>query len=225
VRWLFFFFAFALNAHSQEKNETRELVGHLGGRAALATLYLLSQPDGSARITGEYILLGTLQQRYVEGERSKQLGVTFLRESSSQILYGRPAGPTLQGLWSGAVLKGSRYGAAGQQREQFEFSENFPSLDGYSAEVRCEALSYAVAGGRLKSFEWRAPACQLDGLAQQPFKGGLRFGVDGCSVTLREAGEFIKVAADGCERQCKGVPEPLLVDRKGACVPLRSQAR
>jgi hypothetical protein len=216
-------FVLSLEVLSQEKSETRELVGQLGGRAALMTLYVLDQPDGSARITGEYVVLPALQHRYVEGERSKQLGVTFLREGSSQILYGRPQGATLQGIWTGPVLKGSRYGPGGQHREQFEFSDNFPSLDAYSAEVRCESVSYAVTEGRLKAFEWRVPGCQLAGFSQQPFKGGLRFATGGCSVTLREAGEFIKVTASGCEQQCKAALEPLLVDRKGTCTPLRSQ--
>ena len=65
-----------------------------------------------------------MQQRFLEGERSKQLGVTFLKEGNTPILYGRPATATLQGTWSGGVFKGARYGPGGQERERFEFSEN-----------------------------------------------------------------------------------------------------
>ena len=32
----------------------------------------------------------------------------------------------------------------GQKREQFEFSEEFPAMDSYSANVRCEAKEAAI---------------------------------------------------------------------------------
>src|SRR5258706_12969109 len=89
-----------LPVFAQEQTETRELLGHVGGRAALINLYSTSQPDGAARVTGEYLILQTLQQRFVEGERSKQLGITLLKEGNSPSLYGRPATATLQGTWS-----------------------------------------------------------------------------------------------------------------------------
>ena len=76
-------------APAQEKTETYELLGQLGGRTAVLHLYATPLPDGSARITGEYLVLGTMQQRFLEGERSKQLGVTFLREGATPILYGQ----------------------------------------------------------------------------------------------------------------------------------------
>ena len=139
MKWVAVFFCcFSLPVLSQEQTETRELIGQLGGRAALINLYATERPDGSARVTGDYILLPTLQQRFLEGERSKQLGVTFLSEGSSPILYGRPVSATLQGTWSGGVFKGRRFGPGGQQRERFEFNENFPSMDRYGAAVRCE---------------------------------------------------------------------------------------
>lgn len=242
MKWLLFLLGvFSHQALSQEATETRELIGNLGGRAALIHLYATGQPDGSARVTGEYILLPTLQQRFLEGERSKQLGVTVLKEGSSPILYGRPATATLQGTWSGGVFKGARYGPGGQQRERFEFSESFPPMDGYSASVRCETaegryastLAYAVEGGKLKSVEWRskvAPgdhSCAVAGLEQRPANGGLRFASGRCSVTLRDLGEFVRVAAEGCAEQCgsQGYLEPVLVDRRGNCYLLRPQAR
>jgi len=241
VKWLAALLFFSFNAFAQEKGETLELVGHLGGRAALATLYLLSQPDGSARITGEYILLGTLQQRYLEGERSKQLGVTFLKEGVSPILYGRPETATLQGTWSGGVFKGARYAPGGQLREQFEFSETFPPMDGYGAAVRCEmaegryasTLSYAIEGGKLKSLEWRSKVspgehpCNVAGLEQRTYNGGLRFAAGRCSVTLRDLGEFVRVVAEGCAQMCgsQGYLEPVLIDRRGACQLLRPHGR
>jgi hypothetical protein len=230
---------------SQEQTETRELIGQLGGRTALIHLYATERPDGSARVTGDYILLPTLQQRFLEGDRSKQLGVTFLNEGSSPILYGRPVNATLQGTWSGGVFKGGRFGPGGQQRERFEFSESFPPMDGYGAAVRCEmaegryasTLAYAIESGKLKSIEWRSKVspgehpCTLSGLEQRPedgqMRGGLRFTSGRCSVTLRDLGEFVRVAAEGCAEMCgsQGYLEPVLVDRRGNCQLLRPQAR
>ena len=236
---------FSLPGISQEQSETRELIGQLGGRTALLHLYATPQPDGSARVTGEYLVLPVMQQRYLEGERSKQLGVTFLKEGNSPILYGRPATATLQGTWSGGVFKGGRYGPGGQQRERFEFSESFPTMDGYSASARCEiaegryasTLAYAVENGKLRSIEWRskvAPGghpCAIGGpergLQQQPFNGGLRFASGRCSVTLRNLGEFVRVTAEDCAAMCgsQGYLEPVLIDRRGGCQLLRPQSR
>ena len=233
--------AITLPAAAQEAGESRELLGQLGGRAALMQLYATSRPDGSARLSGGYIILPTLQQRYLEGERSKQLGVTFLKEGNSPILYGRPGTATLQGTWSGGVLKGTRYAPGGQERERFEFSETFPAMDAYSATVRCATtegryratLAFAVEQGRLKSLEWRStvePAghsCALAELAQQPYAGGLRFVSGRCKVTLRDLGEVVRMVAEECAEHCGslGYLEPVLVDRGGACQLLRPQPR
>lgn len=242
MKWLAFFLALvSRQALAQETTESRELIGNLGGRTALVHLYATSRPDGSARVTGEYVILATLQQRFLEGERSKQLGVTFLREGRTPILYGRPVEATLQGTWSGGVFKGARYGAGGRQRERFEFNENFPPMTGYSAAVRCEisagryssTLAYAVESGKLKSIEWRsklAPGehpCNVAGLEQRPFNGGLRFAAGQCSVALRDLGDFVRVAAEGCAEMCgsQGYLEPVLVDRRGNCQLLRPQAK
>ena len=246
MKWFAIFCClFSAPVMAQGKSETRELLGQLGGRTALLQLHATEQPDGSARITGDYLVLQTLQQRYLEGERSKQLGVTFLKEGSSPILYGRPATGTLQGTWSGGVFRGARYGPGGQQRERFEFSETFPAMDGYSAAVRCEVaegryastLAYAVESGKLKSIEWRstvAPgghSCALAGpergLAQQPFNGGLRFAAGRCSVILRDLGDSVRVSAEDCAALCgsQAYLEPVLVDRRGHCQLLRPQAR
>ncbi|MGH8764874.1 MAG: hypothetical protein ACRET8_04095 [Burkholderiales bacterium] len=222
------------------------MIGHVGGRAALLTLYSNTEPDGSARLTGDYLLLQPmLQQRFVEGERSKQLGVTFLKEGNSPILYGRPPTATLQGTWSGGVFKGGRFGPGGQERERFEFSETFPAMDGYSANARCEisesryssTLGYTIENGKLKSFEWRSRVsptdhpCNVTGLRQQPddgqLRGGLRFTSGRCTVTMRDLGEFVRVSADGCAEMCgsQGYLEPVLVDRRGNCQLLRPQVR
>jgi hypothetical protein len=231
---------FCMPVFSQEKSETQELLGQLGGRAALMQLYATPLPDGSLRVTGDYLLLPTMQQRFLEGERSKQLGVTFLKEGNTPILYGRPAVATLQGTWSGGVFKGARYGPSGQQRESFEFSETFPTMDGYSASARCEVaegryaatLAYAVEGGKLKSLEWRSKVtpgghpCTIGGpLEQRPFNGGLRFAAGRCSVTLRDLGGYVRVTAEDCAAQCgsQGYLEPVLVDRRGNCQLLRPQ--
>lgn len=242
MKWLVFFLAaFAQQALCQEITEARELIGNLGGRTALMHLYATQRPDGSARVTGDYILLQTLQQRFLEGERSKQLGVTFLREGNTPILYGRPANATLQGTWAGGVFKGGRFGPGGQQRERFEFNENFPSMEGYGAAVRCDmaegryasTLAYAIESGKLKNFEWRSKVspgehpCDLAGLEQRPAEGGLRFAAGSCSVLLRDLGEFVRVAAEGCAGMCgsQGYLEPVLVDRRGSCQLLRPQAK
>jgi len=236
---------FSPQAFSQENSETRELLGQLGGRTALLHLYATLQPDGSARITGEYLVLLTMQRRFLEGERSKQLGVTFLKEGSSPILYGRPATATLQGTWSGGVFKGARYGPGGQQRERFEFSESFPAMDGYGASTRCEiaegryasTLAYAVENGKLRSLEWRSKVAPDDhpcaiggperGLEQRPFDGGLRFASGRCSVILRDLGDYVRVTAEDCAAMCgsQGYLEPVLVDRRGHCQLLRPQTR
>ncbi|MDH3318935.1 MAG: hypothetical protein OEO84_04510 [Betaproteobacteria bacterium] len=228
-------------ALAQDTAQTRELLGQLGGRAALMRLYAMPRADGSARLTGEYLILPTLQQRYLEGERSKQLGVTFLKEGNSPILYGRPASATLQGTWSGGVFKGMRFAPGGQERERFEFSEKFPDMGGYGAEVRCElaegryasSLEYAVAQGRLKRLDWRsrvAPGghtCLLTNLEQQPLAGGLRFVAGSCRVTLRDLGEYVRVSAENCSEFCgsQAYLEPVLVARNGACQLLRPQQR
>jgi len=232
-------------AFSQEQGETREFLGHLGGRATLLQLYAITQPDGSARVTGEYLLLPTMQQRYLEGERSKQLGVTFLKEGNSPILYGRPPAATLQGTWTGGLFKGGRYGPEGQPREQFEFSDAFPSMDAYSANLRCEVaegrysarLALNVESGRLKSLDWRskvAPGdqpCTLANLEQRAdnggLRGGLRFSAGRCSVTLRDLGEFVRVTAENCAAVCgpQAYLEPMLVDRRGNCQLLRPQTK
>jgi hypothetical protein len=182
-----------------------------------------------------------MQQRYVEGERSKQLGVTFLREGSTPILYGRPVTATLQGTWAAGVFKGGRFAPGGQLRERFEFSEAFPAMDNYGASVRCEVsegryaatLAYAIEGGRLKGLEWRsrvAPgdhSCSVGGLEQQPQNGGLRFAAGRCSVTLRDLGDVVRLAAEDCAALCgsQAYLEPMLIDRRGACRLIRPQAR
>jgi hypothetical protein len=242
VKWLALLAGvFALPALAQEIAESRELIGTLGGRTALIHLYATERPDGSARVTGDYILLPALQQRFLEGDRSKQLGVTFLNEGGTPILYGRPVTATLQGTWSGGVFKGGRFGPGGQQRERFEFNENFPSMDGYGAVVRCEAaegryaysLAYSVESGKLKSLEWHSKvspgehSCNVAGLEQRPANGGLRFAAGRCSVTLRDLGEFVRIAAEDCAQVCgsQGYLEPVLIDRRGNCQLLRPQAR
>ena len=103
----------SLQVLAQEATETREMIGVVGGRAALIHLHATQRPDGSSRLTGEYLVLPTLQQRFVEGERSKQLGVTFLKEGSSPIFYGRPATATLQAPGRAACSKARASGRAG----------------------------------------------------------------------------------------------------------------
>jgi hypothetical protein len=231
----------AAPAAAQDAGELRELIGQMGGRAALMSLYVIPRADGSARLSGEYLVLPTLQQRFVEGERSRELGVTFLKEGNSPILYGRPGTASLQGTWTGAVLRGTRYAPGGQERERFEFGEQFPAMEAYSAQVRCETragrysatLAFGVEQGKLKGFEWRsqlAPAghsCAVAELAQEAYAGGLRFAAGRCKVTLRDLGDYVRVTAEDCSEQCgsQAYLEPVLVDRDGACRLLRAQPR
>lgn len=179
-----------LAAAAQEASETRELLGRMG--RSTAVLVLTSQPraDGDWRVTGEYLLLPSLVRRYLEGERSPQLGVTTLREGNTPIFFGRAPTGTLQGTWREGRFQGARFAPGGQERERFEFAEDFPSMDAYSASVRCEAgdaryastLAFVVEGGRLKprSLEWRSSlassghSCTIgagDAFSQAPAQG------------------------------------------------------
>jgi hypothetical protein len=235
--------AFPAAVFCQEKSESREMVGHLGSRGTLLVLHAVQRADGGWQMTGEYIVLATLTRRFLEGERSPELGVTTLKEGTSAILFGRPATGELRGTLREGVFKGTRYGPGGQERERFEFSEEFPPLDAYSANVSCEAadgrysssLKFNLDAGKLKSpaVEWRsriAPGghqCAVAAAAQQPQKGGLRFLSGRCAVVLRDLGEFVMVTAEKCAAQCgsEAYLESLLVDRRGHCRLLRPEPR
>jgi hypothetical protein len=221
--------------------QSRELIGQFGNRTTLLVLHASERAEGGWRVAGEYIVLPTLVRRFLEGERSPQLGVTTLREGTTPILFGRSPTGELRGTWRDGRFRGTRYGPGGQERERFEFSEDFPSMDGYAAAVKCEAsdprfqaaLSYAVEAGKLKTLEWTAvfaPSghrCSVAGLEQVAVKGGLRFVSGRCAVEMRELGDFVKVAADGCAAQCgsEAYLETLLVDRRGQCRVLRPEPR
>jgi hypothetical protein len=239
MRALLLLLALPAVAAAQEPG-TIEMLGQLGSRATLLTLHATRKPDASWQLAGEYVILPTRQRRFVEGEASPELGVTTLREGDTPILFGRASSGELRGVWRGGSFRGARYAPGGQERERFEFSEDFPSLESYGATVRCEVrdasaearLAYAVAAGQVQSFEWRVrdaagKSCALGGLAQQPMKGGIRLASGGCRVTLRDLGEQLRVAAEGCEERCEAPVrlEPLLVDRRGNCEPFRPQVR
>jgi hypothetical protein len=228
-------------AFAQDSVDSRELIGQLGGRTAVLQLHENPRADGSVRLSGEYLILPALQRRFLEGERSRQLGVTFLQEGNSPILSGRPATATLQGTWTEGAFKGARYAPGGQERERFEFSENFPDMQAYSAEVRCEleegryasSLHFAVAAGKLQQLDWRSRispgghSCGVTQPVQQSFEGGLRFVAGRCRVTLRDLGEYVRVSAENCAEFCgsQAYFEPVLVDRRGGCQLLRPQSR
>jgi len=229
-----------LAARAQDKSENRELIGKVGTRTALLVLHAGQRADGSWQVAGEYVILSTLTRRFVEGERSPELGVTVLKEGTTPILFGRPPIAELHGTWRDGAFKGTRYGPGGQKREAFEFSEEFPSMENYSARVRCEAkegryhskLGFSVSGGKLVDFEWRSvepdgQSCTVVASEQQPLRGGLRFVAGGCRLTLRDAGEFVALSAESCSAQCgpEAHIEPLLIDRRGNCELLRHGAR
>lgn len=230
----------AASAVAQDKSERRELIGKVGTRSALLILHASERADGGWRVAGEYVILATLARRFLEGERSPELGVTILKEGTTPILFGRPGTGELRGIWRDGAFKGARHGTGGQLREEFEFSEDFPPMEGYNGAVRCEAkegryqarLNYRVAKGKLEGFEWRAvepggQACTVAGLTQETMRGGLRFSAGGCRVTLRDLGDFVVLSAEGCSAQCgaEAYLEPLLVDRRGNCELLRHGAR
>ncbi|HEX7055038.1 MAG TPA: hypothetical protein VF211_14020 [Burkholderiales bacterium] len=230
--------ALPLAAAAQEPG-THEMIGQLGSRAALLTLHATRNPDRSWQLAGEYVILPTLQRRFVEGEASAELGVATLREGDTPILFGRGSTAELRGVWRDGSFRGTRYAPGGQERERFEFSEDFPSLEGYSATVRCElggrhdgaTLEYAVSAGRVQSFAWQSrragKSCRVAGLVQEPMRGGILLAAPGCRVTLRDLGEALRVNAESCQAQCEAPArlEPLLVDRRGNCRPFRAEVR
>jgi hypothetical protein len=226
---------------SQDKSETRELVGTVGGRSALLVLHAAQRADGGWQVSGEYLLLPTLVRRFVEGERSPEIGVTTLKEGTTPILFGRPPTGELRGTWRDAKFSGTRYGPGGQEREGFEFSEDFPSMDGYSGAARCEAgegryrstLNFSIEAGKIKEFDWRSKVgpsdhvCTVSAVRQQAMKGGLRARSGACSITVRDLGDFLRVAAENCSALCGSLAylEPVLLDRRGNCRLLRPETR
>lgn len=236
MRWLLLFVS--LGAFAQDRTE---MLGQLGNRTALLVLHSTRGADGALRHAGEYIVLPTLERRFVDGESSPEIGVTTLREGTTPILFGREPTGQLRGLLRGGTFKGTRYGPGGQERERFEFTAEFPSMAGYSASLRCEArdagyaatLAYAVDAGKLKSFEWRANvassghSCIVAAADQRDVQGGLQFAVGRCRITLRDLGEYVRVSAENCAEACgsQAYFEPMLVDRRGACRLLRPEAR
>jgi hypothetical protein len=227
-------------ALASAQTETLELGGLLGSRPTLLVLHASRIPEGEWQIAGEYIVLTTLQRRFLEGEASPQIRVTSLREGTSPILFGRATTGELRGTWKGTTFRGTRFAPGGQERERFEFSEDFPSLDKYSASIRCDAgdarysssVNLVVEGGRLQSIDWRArlPAsghsCAITAAEQQPLAGGLRFTSGKCMITLREVGDYVWLAAENCAEQCgsQAYLEPVVVDRRGYCRLLRPES-
>jgi hypothetical protein len=242
TRLLLLLLVLPMAALGQEKTETREMVGQIGSRSALLVLHATERADGGWQMTGEYLLLATFTRRFLEGERSPQLGVATLKEGASAIFFGRPATGELRGRLQDGSFRGTRYGPGGQERERFEFTEEFPAMDAYSAAVRCDAgdgryastLQFAIEAGRLKgALEWTSRAgaeghsCQVRVEQAQALKGGLRVTSGPCTVTLRDLGDYVKVAAEDCAAQCGSGAylEPLLVDRRGNCRLLRPEPR
>lgn len=232
----------AAPAAAQEKAESVELVGQIGSRSALLVLHSTQREDGSWHMTGEYIVFPTFARRFLDGERSPQLGVATFKEGTSAILFGRPATGELRGTYREGEFRGTRYGPGGQERERFEFSERFPSMERYSAEVSCEAgdaryastLSYAVESGKPKgALEWRSRVqgenhqCVVRADAVRTDPNGLALAQGACTVRLRDIGDYVKVAAENCAAQCGSGAylEPLVVDRRGHCNLLRPEPR
>jgi len=236
----------AAGVQAQEVVETREFIGRMGRSTAVIVLTSTQRSDGDWRVNGEYLLIPSLVRRYLDGERSPQLGVTSLREGTTPILFGRTPTATLQGTWRDGRFSGARYAPGGQERERFEFTEEFPAMDAYTANVRCQAgdarysstLSYSVESGRLRarSFEWHsrlAPSghtCTVGArgpVAQTVQAGGLRFSAGNCAVTLRDLGDYVRASAENCAEFCgsQAYLEPLLIDKRGDCMLVHPQQR
>jgi hypothetical protein len=235
VRWLLLFLPVMGWA------QTTEMVGQFGSRPALLILHASKAPDGGWQLAGEYVVLSTLQRRFLDGEASPQIGVTTLREGATPILFGRTPLGELRGTWRGGVFKGARFAPGGQERERFEFSEEFPSMEAYSGNVRCDAadaryassVHLAVESGKVQSIDWRSKlattghVCQVANLQQGPWKGGLRLASGRCTVTVRDLGDYLRLAAENCHDFCgsQAYLEPVLVDRRGTCRLLRPDQR
>src|SRR4051812_11603452 len=73
VKWLLLLVS--LSACAQE---TTEMIGQLGNRTTLLVLHSTRSADGALRLTGEYVVLPSLQRRFVDGEASPEIGVTTL---------------------------------------------------------------------------------------------------------------------------------------------------
>lgn len=230
-----------------------ELIGKLGARAALLTVYRTQSPDGGWRISGEYLVLDTLDRRFLEGEGSPELGVTTLKEGSTPILFGHSPTATLQGIWHDGVFEGMRYGPGGQPRERFTFSATFPSMANYSAAVHCAvtegdysaALAFVFRKGRLRpgSLSWTSrdavsgQVCVLGGTAvrQEADARGLRFRLGtratgtgaNCTISVHDLGEALRVSAAGCNAYCGAQAriEPIVVDGEDTCRLLRPITR
>jgi hypothetical protein len=221
--------------------QTREMGGVVGSRPALLILHASRTDEGAWRLAGEYVVMPTLQRHFLEGESSPEIGVMTLREGTSPILFGHALTGELRGTLRNGVFKGARFAPGGQERERFEFNEEFPSMDSYSADVRCEAsespyasaLTMNVEAGKLRSFAWGSKmaasghACNIANLQQEAMKGGLRFTAGRCAVTLREIGDHVRLAAENCLEQCgsQAYLEPLFIDRRGNCQLLRGETR
>jgi hypothetical protein len=217
------------------------MVGQLGSRPALMILHASKVPEGGWQLAGEYIVLSTLHRRFLEGEASPEIGVTTLREGTTPILFGRTPTAELRGSLRGGTFKGTRYAPGGQERERFEFSEEFASMEEYSGALRCEAgdaryassVNLPVQGGKVQSIDWRSKvaatghSCQLADLQQEPAKRGLRLASGRCNVTVRDLGDYLWLAAENCHEFCgsQAYLEPVLVDRRGACRLLRPESR
>ena len=232
-----------------------ELLGELGTRAALLTVYRSQSPRGGWRITGEYLLLDTFDRRFLEGEGGTELGVTTLKEGNTPIMFGHSPMATLQGIWGDGVFEGTRYGPSGQLRERFKFSATFPSMANYSAAVQCTAregetsaaLAFVIKTGELRagSLSWTSRdaasghVCVLGGTAvrQVAHAGSLRFKIGAraarstqgpdCTINVDNLGDAVRVSAAGCSAYCGAQAriEPIVVDGEDKCRLLRPVTR
>jgi hypothetical protein len=235
----FFLFALLWPLLAVAQTETRQMGGHLGSRPTLLVLHGSRAADGGWQLAGEYIVLTTLQRRFLEGEASPEIGATSLREGTTPILFGRSPTGELRGSLRGGIFKGARFAPGGQERERFEFSEDFPPLDKYSANVRCEAgdarysstLNLVVDAGKLQTLEWRSKlaasghVCTVTNAEQRSGNGGLHFTAGRCQIALQEIGDFVWLSAADCSEQCgsQAYLEPVVIDRRGYCRLLRPE--
>jgi len=221
---------------ADETSENQGAGRQIGSRSALMVLHARSAPTAAGSSAG--IRASSPCAPFFVRVKEAPSSVTTLKEGNTAILYGRPA-PASGAAPARRRVQGHAPRAGGQERERFDFSEEFAPLDGYSASVRCDAgddryassLSYSMEEGKLKGFEWRArvapkrPQLHARRILSRNRSSGLQLASGACSVTLREVGEFFASPRETVWPQCSSQAylEPLLVDRRGRCQLLHQE--
>ena len=155
---------------AQEANETRELIGQLGGRAALLNLYATRQPDGAARVTGDYLVLPT-HAAALPGGRAQQAARRHRpqgRQRRRSSTAGRRRRPC-RAPGRAACSRACATAPAGRSASASNSAKRFPRWTPTARSVRCEVSEGRYAStlalrGRERQAEERRLA--LEGVAR-----------------------------------------------------------